>query len=134
MKTKQEQLIEYLSKFIGSRYQWAGEGGYNVGFDCSGFILEGLRAFGLWGSSDATSQGIYDKFKSWETSESVRCGDLVFFGKDKKSISHVAIAVDAFQFLECGGGGRETVDVGFVRLRPHGWRKDLVAVVRPRFP
>lgn len=133
MRTKQEKFIEYLKEFIGSRYQWGGEGGFNNGFDCSGLILEGLKAFGLWGNTDASSQMIFDKFKTWVTTESVRPGDLVFYGKDLKSITHISAVVDTEQVIEAGGGGKNTVDVGFVRLRPFGWRKDIVAVVRPNW-
>lgn len=133
VKTIEDHFVDYLCSFIGSRYQWAGEGGYNKGFDCSGLVLEGFRAFGLWGKADATSQGIYDKFKSWEIQESVRKGDIVFFGKDSKSITHVAVAIDSSRMIEAGGGDSKSVDEGFVRIRPFGWRKDMVAIVRPRW-
>lgn len=127
--TQQDQLIEYLKSFIGSRYQWTGEGPYNIGFDCSGLVLEGLRAFGLWGKDDATAQMIYEKFKGTGVSSLALGGCLVFFGKDTKSITHIGVMINEKQFIEAGGGDSKSVDKGMVRIRPLSWRKDLVASV-----
>lgn len=124
-------LINYLFRFIGSRYQWGGEGGYNNGFDCSGLVLEGLRSIGKWGSSDTTSQGIHDHYLKTGRASSSRAdtGMLVFFGKDTKSITHIGIAINNYQYIEAGGGDSKSVDKGMVRIRPLTWRKDLVAVI-----
>jgi cell wall-associated NlpC family hydrolase len=124
-------LVQYLFRFIGSRYQWGGEGPYNVGFDCSGFVLEGLKAFGLWGKNDATSQGIYEHFLKAKGASSSRpdVGCLLFFGKDTKSITHIGVSINNYQFIEAGGGDSKSVDKGMVRIRPNNWRKDLVAVI-----
>lgn len=125
-------LIQYLYKFIGSRYQWGAEGPYNVGFDCSGLVLEGLRSIGKWGKEDASAQTIYNTFSTKHPPISISLkdtGSLIFFGKDIKSISHIGIAINNYQYIEAGGGDSKTVDKGQVRIRPFSWRKDLVAVV-----
>lgn len=125
-------LVNYLFNFIGSRYQWGGEGPSSIGFDCSGLVLEGLRSIGKWGIRDATSQGIYDELiKTYPgiSSNLKDVGCLVFFGKDTKSITHIGIGINNYQYIEAGGGGSKTVDVGMVRIRPYTWRRDLVAVV-----
>lgn len=130
--SKSEQMIAYAMTFIGSRYQWGAEGPYNVGFDCSGFMLELLRAFGLWGKTDATAQMIYEKFKDQHGNPSLALpGRLVFFGKDKKSITHIGLVINDFQFIEAGGGDSKTVDKGMVRIRPLSWRSDIVAIANP---
>lgn len=123
-------LINYLSRFIGSRYQWAAEGPYNIGFDCSGLVLEGLRSIGMWGKEDATAQMIYEHFLPKGTlTTRPDVGSLIFFGKDSKSITHIGIAINNYQFIEAGGGDSKSVDKGMVRLRPMSWRKDFVAVL-----
>ncbi len=123
-------LANYLFAFIGSRYQWTGEGPYNVGFDCSGLVLEGLRSIGKWGKDDATAQTIHDKFKETGLmSAKPYVGCLLFFGKDKHSITHIGTAINNYQYIEAGGGDSKTVDKGMVRIRPFSWRKDLVAVI-----
>lgn len=128
--SKSEQMIEYALNFIGSRYQWGAEGPYNVGFDCSGFMLELLRAFGLWGKDDATAQNIYDKFKVPMNSGHLP-GRLVFFGKSVKEITHIGLTINDFQYIEAGGGDSKSVDKGMIRIRPLAWRKDLVAFANP---
>jgi peptidoglycan DL-endopeptidase CwlO len=124
-------LVNYLKSFIGSRYQWGGEGPYNIGFDCSGLVLEGLRSIGKWGMNDMNSQGIFRVFEA-KGKKSVKAdlGDLLFFGKDTNSITHIGVAINNYQYIEAGGGDSKTVDKGMVRVRPiSGWRKDLVAVL-----
>jgi len=124
-------LVNYLFRFIGSRYQWGAEGPYNSGFDCSGLVLEGLRSIGKWGVGDASSQMIYNHFAKTDISSSVKAdiGHILFFGKNKESITHIGIGLNNYQYIEAGGGGSKTVDKGMVRIRPFSWRKDLVAVI-----
>ncbi|MBA3754834.1 MAG: C40 family peptidase [Nitrosomonas sp.] len=125
-------LINYLFNFIGSPYAWGKEGPSKLGFDCSGLMLEGLRSIGKWGKDDASSQGIFNKFEpsnSLITLGKADCGCLLFFGKDKKSITHIGLAINNYQYIEAGGGDSKTVDKGMVRIRPLSWRKDLVAVI-----
>jgi cell wall-associated NlpC family hydrolase len=125
-------VVEYAKTLIGSRYQWGAEGPYNVGFDCSGFVLECLRSVGWWGMTDASSQAIYETFKQKPlTTEEPRPdkGDLVFFGKDVKHITHIGIAINNYQYIEAGGGDSKTVDKGMIRIRPMSWRKDRVAAL-----
>lgn len=122
-------FVNYLFHFIGSRYQWTGEGPFNMGFDCSGLVLEGLRSIGQWGKDDATAQNIHDKFSSMPKEKQVSVGSLLFFGKDIKSITHVGVAINNYQYIEAGGGDSKTVDKGMVRIRPLSWRKDLVSVI-----
>lgn len=125
-------LIQYLYNFIGAPYAWGKEGPTKVGFDCSGLVLEGLRSIGKWGRDDASSQQIHNVLAEKHGSISISLkdtGSLVFFGKDAKSITHIGIAINNYQYIEAGGGDSKTVDKGMVRIRPFSWRKDLIAVV-----
>lgn len=123
-------LVSYLKSFIGSRYSWGAEGGFNTGFDCSGLVLEGLRSIGKWGHSDSSSQGIYNFFErnGGEEVKKADIGDILYFGKDDKAITHIGIMINNYQYIEAGGGGKDTVDKGMVRLRTLKWRKDLVGI------
>lgn len=125
-------FVNYFFHFIGSRYQWTGEGPYNVGFDCSGLVQEGLRAFGFVGSEDRNSQTLYEFLLSKGHKHALSlfsAGDIVFFGKDLKSITHIGVMINNWQYIEAGGGDSKTVDKGMVRIRPLTWRKDRVAVL-----
>lgn len=125
------ELAEYYKRFIGSVYKWTGSGPYNLGFDCSGLILEGLMAYSLWGKEDASAQMIYNKFfLSAVMSERPDIGCLLFFGKSTKEITHIGYAINNYQYIEAGGGDSKSVDKGMVRIRPIAWRHDLVAVLQ----
>lgn len=131
-------FVDYLLKFIGRPYIWAGDGTqqYFEGFDCSGIVLEGLWAFGIYNGNDTNSQGL----KNWCVSngwsnilqKNLQRGDLVFFGK--QGISHVAVALGDGLMLEAGGGSSTCVSLqtstGFVRIRPVSRRKDFLCAYR----
>lgn len=128
------QLADYLMHFIGKPYIWGGSGA--VGFDCSGLVLEGLWALGMFGGGDTTAQGLCDNLAKtgWtsQPSAKIRRDDLLFFGKDRKHITHVAVALDRRLMIEAGGGGSKCTSAanssGMVRVRPI--RSDLVEVLR----
>ena len=133
-------ISEYAQKFIGKSYIWGGDGSgakFN-GWDCSGLVLECLQAFGILPSGDKTAQGIYEALckKGWVSvpSKAVAHDDVLFFGKDLKHITHVAIAIGGGLMVEAGGGGSKcktaATSTGMVRIRPIAWRKDLVAALR----
>lgn len=134
------KLSEYLMKFIGNPYVWKGDGSgqYGGGFDCSGLVIEGLWALGILPSKDLTAQGIHDALikSGWRNPYHTitREDDILFFGKDEKTITHVAVAIDNVLMIEAGGGGSKCVtpgkSTGFVRVRPIANRKDLVAILR----
>jgi cell wall-associated NlpC family hydrolase len=128
-------LTEYLKHFIGRPYIWSGDGTgpKHNGFDCSGLVLEGLWAMGLYTGSDISAQGIYNFFsKKWKTRlpKNSKDGDLLFFGKSVKSITHVAVALGNGLMIEAGGGGSKcdtaSNSTGFVRVRPITNRKDCL--------
>lgn len=134
-------LSEYALKFVGRPYIWGGDGSGKCdgGFDCSGLALECLWALGIFPNGDMTAQGIYDTLYGqliWSTPErgKEKADDLLFFGKDDKHITHVAICIGGGLMVEAGGGGSKcktaATSTGMVRVRPISWRKDLVAVLR----
>lgn len=131
-------LTEYLKHFIGRPYIWAGDGTGKSqnGFDCSGLVLEGLWALGLYTGSDVTAQGLYNfltKQANWREGNIDHANDcdILFFGKSTEKITHVAVALGDGLMLEAGGGGSScktaAASTGFVRVRPI--RKDVVACV-----
>lgn len=132
-------ISEYALKFLGRPYIWGGDGSGKCGggFDCSGLVVECLRAFGHV-DCDLTAQGLYDylagdccekvEFLDWESS------DVLFFGKSRNCITHVAIAIGDGLMVEAGGGGSRCktleTSTGMVRVRPISYRKDFVAGLR----
>ena len=133
-------LSEYALKFVGRPYIWGGDGSGKCGggFDCSGLVLECLWAFGILPNGDMTAQGIYTALckKGWAAVpvKAAAFEDILFFGKDLKHITHVAIAIGNGLMIEAGGGGSKcktaATSTGMVRVRPIASRKDLVAALR----
>ena len=128
--------IAFALSLLGAPYRWGGQDP-NQGFDCSGFVITVLQAEGrLKDGFDASSQGLYTYFKTngaLETNYPTK-GCLAFFGKSKTEIKHVALCLNSKQLIEAAGGGRNTRtlseairDQAFVRIRPIGYRKDIVA-------
>ena len=132
------KISEYLLSFVGRPYIWGGDGSGECdgGFDCSGLVLEGLWAFGLYGGSDTTAQGLYKYLRAEGWIPGPRFlendGDVLFFGKDTAHITHTAMALGDGLMVEAGGGGSKcksaAASSGMVRVRPI--RKDLVASLR----
>lgn len=133
-------LSEYALKFVGRPYIWGGDGSGKCGggFDCSGLVLECLQAFGKMPNRDEPAQGIFEELtaRKWNyvLFGSEKPDDVLFFGKDAKHITHVAICIGGGLMVEAGGGGSKcktaATSTGVVRVRPISWRKDLVAALR----
>lgn len=142
--SKKDLAIEYAKSFIGKPYIWAGNGSCKGsdptyygkaggGFDCSGFVLEILWAFGAYVGGDTTAQNLFNYArKSWTKSASNEKGSIAFFGKSASAITHVTFCIGNNLMIEAGGGGSgcktAETSTGFVRIRPITNRKDLVAV------
>lgn len=100
-----------------------------------------LRSCGLIGhNEDLSAQAMYERWKK-NIKNSPERGDLVFFGKDLKNVSHVAIALNEFTIIESAGGNHLTVSIeqakqagACVKLSCLKTRKDLLCVLSPPYP
>lgn len=126
--------IEVAKMFFGIPYKWGGNSPVS-GLDCSGLVCEVLRSLGLI-IDDMNAQGLYDHF-SKDLRPQLAGGSLLFFGKSRSTITHVALAIDNKLMFEAGGGDHTTVNVeeanrknAYVRIRPIEHRRDLVAVLK----
>jgi len=136
------RIAHYAQRFMGVHYNYGTtetRGDDPVGgFDCSGLVSECLRSIGLIGNSERLSaQMFYDLFSQEdEIPVSIEIGCLVFYGKSKTRISHIAIAINKDQVIEAGGGSSSTheeheaaVRNAFVRIRPIHYRSDFVCAI-----
>ena len=128
-----EFAVKYAWKFIGVAYEWGGDN--SQGLDCSGFVGVILRAVGLMDNrEDLTASGIHNKFREKAVDAPYK-GCLVFYGRSKKMITHIAFMVDDHRILEAGGGGSKTTTKemadehnAFVRGRPYAYRPPVAFV------
>lgn len=135
-------LIEYAKAWLGIPYVYGGNNPLS-GFDCSGYILWVLSFFGMSGG-DKSAQAIYDHFSKPAIGYPLQVpepGALVFYGKNNREISHVALSFDKYFILESAGGDSKTKtkaaaekEGACVRQRMYNYRGDLVAIVMPKYP
>lgn len=145
-----EVLQIWLSSALGIPYHWGGNNAVE-GFDCSGFIMEYLKMFGIAPPRDSSSDMIYDYFMQ-NSEERISHyfpakGSLIFYGKKTQDgrriaqISHIGLMINPNQVAEAGGGTRSTLSPreaaaqnAFVRIRPYKYRKDIVFILNPKMP
>ncbi len=133
-------LVAYARRFVGIPYIFGGNNPIR-GFDCSGLVCELMKRQGIlkW-NEDLSSQMLFDRVKIEGNYDVSRAGSLAFYGKGPEKIVHVGILVDSETMIEAGGGDRSTLSVtdaeernAFVRERPVNYRRDLFAVIMPKY-
>ncbi len=102
MTTK--DLVSTARKYLGKPYVWGGESDSEGGYDCSGFLYAVLKKCGM-NVPRTTAQGFSQMGKAVG---SIKSGDLLFFGKSKNNITHVAIAISDTQMIESIGTSKNT--------------------------
>ncbi|AJA46518.1 protein P54 [Clostridium pasteurianum DSM 525 = ATCC 6013] len=95
-----EAVVNYAEKFKAVKYVWGGES--PSGFDCSGFTKYVYAHFGVNLPHNAAQQYKYGKKIS---KNSLKPGDLVFFGKKSNSIYHVGIYIGNGNFINAPKAG-----------------------------
>lgn len=143
-----ESLIEYARSFRGVPYVY-GSNNPLVGLDCGSLMCVILRKPGIVGlHEDLSAQGLHDKLSTLKAlpvsfrERKFPAATLLFYGKANRLITHVAMALDWYSVLECGGGDSKTEEAdknpasfgACVREVSVGHRSDLVAALLPQFP
>jgi|GEM_PF-1010598 len=90
-----DQLRKVAEPFLGSPYRTGGASA--SGFDCSGFVLTMLGAFG----QKMTGRSSTEFYKQGEPIEKHRLqtGDLLYFADHRRSIGHVGIYLAEGKFI-----------------------------------
>jgi len=137
-----ELLQMYMMSFVGLPYRWGGDDPI-LGYDCSGLVQEFLASVDMDPPGDQNAQQLFQYFVGFDNHIEGRvlgCGALCFYGKSVKEITHVAMMIDDTSIVEAGGGGSKTTSLeaaaqqnAYVRMRRFDRRKDLVAVLMPRY-
>lgn len=132
-------MIAYAMSLVGTPYIWGGKK-VLTGLDCSGFVQELLKSAGMDPPMDQNAQAYYDHFESMSTHNSMQAGALAFYGKDTRSIIHVAMLIDNYRVVESGGGGSHTLtradaesSGACVRIRPIKYRGDFLLTLKPSY-
>ena len=127
--------------FLGRPYKWGGDDPM-TGFDCSGFIIECLKAPGILPrKGDWTAQGLADRLgpPHLDIHALKIPGDLIFWNNSAGSkIIHVEMLVTSKCCIGAGGGGSRTRTVqdaidqnAYIKVRPWATRKNVAGFVNP---
>jgi cell wall-associated NlpC family hydrolase len=136
-------ILNYVYSFLGTPYRWGGDDPI-VGIDCSGLVIEVLKAAGVFRKPyDNTAQGLFRDLSLAGAQLTKQPEELclAFYGKSDKEINHVGICVSPTQIIEAGGGGSKVIDIktaadanAYVRVRPIDHRSDIVGILKPIYP
>ncbi|WP_371177118.1 cell wall-binding repeat-containing protein [Buchananella felis] len=133
-----ETMIAFAMEQRGSEYTWGGAGPYQLGYDCSGLVLQALYAAGLdpqpinvmahqWPEYRTSRElGGHPRMQRLPFSQRQR-GDLIFYHNGRGVIDHVTIYLGDGKMIEAGG---IALDTHVTSLR---WTNYYPTVVRP-FP
>lgn len=136
MPTQREEFVWYAKQWLGTWYKWAGDDPH--GFDCSGYTIECLKAFGKFPrKEDATANDLKIRFKNQEV-QGPAAGVLVFWCKPGGQAFHIEIAINEWQSIGASGGGSQTLttedairDNAFIKIRPIFSRAGLMFFADP---
>lgn len=91
-----DEIVATARRFLGVPYLWGGMTAR--GIDCSGFVSRVYHANGVVLPRDADMQ-FDDPSAAPVAREALQAGDLLFFGRDAKHISHVGLYAGGGRFL-----------------------------------
>lgn len=97
-------IVRTARLYLGKPYVWGGECDAEGGYDCSGLVYSVLNKCGMK-VTRTTAQGYSTLGK---TVTNIQSGDLLFFGRSTKRITHIAIAVNSTQMIESRGSSKNT--------------------------
>lgn len=113
-----DAALSVWESFLNVPYRWGGDDPLD-GVDCSGLVLEGLKAVGLVPreldvSADDLLQKTFAAVTRVTDERQLRAGMLVFWAKPGQPMHHVEIVWAAFSdrtlTIGASGGGSKTVD------------------------
>ena len=123
-------FVEYAKMFIGQPYLWGGDDSID-GFDCSGLVVESLKAVGMMTTEDATANTLFNKYENCLV-ETPRLGSLVCYAREGR-IAHIGIYWDCGLYITADGGGSHIKTLedaarhnAFVKVRPVSSRRDPI--------
>jgi len=98
---KVDQAIETAGMLTGSPYLWGGTSSKAV--DCSGLMKTAWFSQGVILARDASQQARYGEVLQVTDSLDFQPGDLLFFGRSKDRISHVAMYIGNGKYIHSSG-------------------------------
>jgi len=122
--TKKEIATKYAFAWIGKPYRWGGDD--FSGFDCSGFVIEILRAVGvLPKGGDWTANGLFERFILLQVEAPSEGCIALYWNSDRSKVVHVEYCISGACQIGASGGGSRTKteadairDNAYIKIRP----------------
>lgn len=118
-------FMEYAKRFLGTPYRWGGDD--FLGIDCSGLVIECLKACGVMKphDPDTTADGLWKKFSGqYKVVQPQSCALAFWFDSTGKAY-HIAICTSEYFCITADGGTSTTNSLSdadkqnaFVKYRP----------------
>lgn len=123
-------LKEVYRKFIDTPYLWGGKSVF--GLDCSGFVQQVFKMFGVKLLRDAYLQAEQgNPIVDWKE---IKLGDLAFFQNENGRVTHVGIILENNQIVHASGKVRiDTIDVSGIINSETGKRTHQLHSMRRYF-
>ena len=122
-----EELEKIYDRFIYTPYLWGGKSVF--GIDCSGFVQQVLKMFGVKLLRDAYLQA--EQGNKVEGLNSAALGDLAFFRNEKGRIIHVGILLENNRIVHASGRVRiDTIDEDGIVNSENGKRTHRLHSIR----
>lgn len=127
-KEQRRVFLETIRAYHLKSYDWGGQGPWGV--DCSGLVVEGLRACGLFANrQDMSANDMWNTYRGKYAVDRPREGSIVFWFAPSGKAVHTAVAVGPYHCMGAHGGGSATTDdkkaeqqQAFVKIRPINYR------------
>lgn len=137
--SKRETAISIAWHYLGRPYIWGGDN--PAGFDCSGLVIECMKAVGvLPRRGDWSAEGLYQLWRYNQIGPEPQPGDMVFWADESGRHIHVEMAIgDGLSIGASGGGSWATDPVealrrgAFIKVRPYATRGGIFHFANPGY-
>jgi hypothetical protein len=98
---KVSSIVSVARNMMGSPYLWGGAS--SKANDCSGFVKVAYYSQGIILARDASQQAKYGEPVDFSKIDNLQPGDLLFFGRDERHITHTGIYLRNGDFIHSSG-------------------------------
>lgn len=134
MDNRKYWFMYFIRSLLGRWYIWGGDD--PSGFDCSGMVVEGLKAIGAVPyDSDFTADQLWRRYKPYTVGKPTE-GCLAFWFTGERA-THVAVCLDEEFCITADGGGHTVLtetdaikNNAFIKIRPITHRSNMPKFVR----